>query len=250
MENNQPLQQQVDISAPSLTRVVSNENFPQKSSKLPLIILSLITLASVSGLSFYYVQNQLLMQQILKQPKPALVASTNTPSPEPSPSISPTGDWKTFITSNGFSIMHPADWSIETSPNEEWTDQTPFAELVIYKNSYKISIQFLSGFGPGICIFEDHPDFTNAFEDNPIMADSKCPGEFIEFGSDNALHRRKAIPNQSSGKASILTWPVYTKDNAGYFATVPPMSYTVPENYSQDLVVLMDEIVATFKRVI
>lgn len=249
MENNQPLKQQADISMPSFARVVSSENLPQKPSKLPLIILGLITLASVLGLSVYYAQNQLLKQQLLDQPKPPIVASINTPSPEPSPSVSPTGDWKTFTTSNGFSIMHPADWSITVTPDEEWTDQTPFAELVIYKNSYKISIQFLSGFGPGICIFEDHPDFTNAFEDNPIMADSKCPGEFIEFGKDSALHRRKAIPNQSSEKTTVLTWPVYTKDNAGYFATVPPISYAVPENYSQELVALMDEILATFKRV-
>lgn len=126
MEPNQPSQQQTQLPPvpPQSTVPPTPIIAPHpKPSKLPVILLSIISLLSLSGFSYSYLQTQSLKQQLAMQPSPT---PTITSSPNPSPST--TWTTKTYSLKSGFEggeivanleFKLPTNWSVETTPRTE-----------------------------------------------------------------------------------------------------------------------------------
>ena len=91
MEPNQPIEQPTQLPPPPQPTVPPAHTplsiTQPKPSKLPIILLSLISVLSLSGLVFFYLQTQSLKQQASVQPSPTALTTTQ-PSP-PTTSASP-----------------------------------------------------------------------------------------------------------------------------------------------------------------
>ncbi|MBU2051875.1 DUF2681 domain-containing protein, partial [Patescibacteria group bacterium] len=157
---------------------------PKASWTIPLVLILAIFSLAISGYLFW--QNRQLQNQLATMQTPSPSPLTTVPSPSGSPqpmaeAADPTAGWETYTSPKNHSIMYPPDWLVETSPENDWKAEVGVPKFSVSKNGYKIVFSFPTAFGPGICIFSDHPDFTNEFLDNPILAESKCPGGFVEI---------------------------------------------------------------------
>ncbi len=198
---------------------------PKSGNKLLMLFGILIILLSL-GMGYFAYQTMQLREQI-------------TATPSPSPTTDPTAGWETY-EQNGYSIKHPSDWTISS---------IPFGFAVVNGN-YKINIEAANpAYGPGICIFSDSPDFSNPYPDDPILAASKCPGDFVEIkGLNGAVFRREASPSTTPEGILSGSWSIFVKDDQGNFVTVPPIGYTIPvPNYDKGTILIMDQIVSTFE---
>lgn len=86
-----------------------------KSSKLPIIILTILLVASLAGLVYFYFQNQSLKQQLASM-TPVVQTTESTPSPTPSTTPSDDiSDWKTYNSEpHRITFSYPPSWEIET----------------------------------------------------------------------------------------------------------------------------------------
>lgn len=143
-------------------------------------------------------------------------------------------NWKTYTEKNN-TIKYPNGWTVVSQSNG----------FTVQKDEYGVNfITHSEGFEPDICIFSDQMDFNNPFLDNPILADSKCPGDFYEFHNAKNAHRRQVIPLK---KEQNSIWSLYTKTQEDSFVTVPPITYTAPINFDPVMINLMDQIVSTYE---
>ncbi|TXH05021.1 MAG: hypothetical protein E6R05_02360 [Candidatus Moraniibacteriota bacterium] len=112
MEPNQPVQQPTQLTPiPPQPVTPPTPTLQPEPTKLPTIFLVLITLLSLAGLIYFYLQTQSLKQQIVKYPTPTPAAS-DTPTTQPSPTTDPTAKWKTYNYQNIFNIKIPPDLKI------------------------------------------------------------------------------------------------------------------------------------------
>lgn len=122
MEPNQQIQtpppapQQLPPTPPQIATLTPIMTLQPKPSKLPIILLTLVSLLSLSGLVYFYLQTQSLKQQLTSPsfPTPTPISTTNIqPSPTSIPSTDPTTNWKTYTnTSSNYTIKYPTSWNI------------------------------------------------------------------------------------------------------------------------------------------
>jgi hypothetical protein len=212
---------------------------PIKSNSSPLMVfVMIILLLALGATGFFAYQNWQLRQkifQIQSVPTPTLIIT-------PSSSQDSTSTWNVYKNSNpSYSIRYPLDWTIDTTKAKQ--NEETGAQLTIYKDGYKLVIDWPTGFGPGVCVFSDNPLFGKEKE-GPI---GDCVGNFIQFNSISQVFRRlekpDLIPPENPTSAS---WGIYTKDKGGNFVTVPPIQYTAPINYDEKIVKIMDQILSTY----
>lgn len=189
----------------------------------------------IGAFGFWVCQNYLVKKI------PVSTESSLTPTPLPPETLvkegDPTANWKTYTSSNNYQVKYPDDWMVGTS-------STGFS---IKKDDYKIVFTFPSAFGPGICIFSDSPDFTKNDPNDPIMMGSKCPGKYIEIKGEQFIFRRKDMSNTSPEGKQNGQWTIYVKDKDGNFVTVPPIGYETPISFDSQTILLMDQILSTFR---
>lgn len=223
------------------------ENIQQTpaSSKFSIILLSSISLISLSGLFYFYQQNQQLKEQIALQASPTPTIPVKTIF-QPTPIINEAGDWLSYSSPHNTIIQYPPDWKLE---KKYINDSDGKAEVLfsfsLSKNEYSITVSFPSGYGPGVCIFKDQPEFTQELEPNPVS--TKCEGDFVEIKNEISIFRRLAIPPKPLASGAPAEWGIYTKDQYGSYATIPPIAYKVPVNFDVNNVLVMDQILATLK---
>lgn len=118
MENDQvqPIQPTTTpvppVVAPAITPV------QPKSSQLPIVLLSLLSLTFLSGMVYFYIQTQSL-KQVANPPTPTTSPSTQTPNPvlesttpSPTPTDNTTSGQQTYTnTKYGFTFKYPASLS-------------------------------------------------------------------------------------------------------------------------------------------
>ena len=197
-------------------------------------VLILIFIAVVVGLGYYgfrYFKQNFQITPVINRP----VSSTPTASGTPNGDLA---SWKTY-TKDNFQIKYPGDWTISS---------IPFGFSVV-QGKYQINIQTSNpGFGPGICIFSDSPNFNNPYTDNPIAAGSKCPGNFVQINGVQYTFRRRAVPVTSPDGVQTGHWTIYVKSPSDEFVTAPSIEYQEPINtYDLSTIKLMDQILSTFK---
>lgn len=126
MEPNQLAQEQTTLPSTPPQPIIppAPVAYPQQQpSKIPTILLILISLLSLSGLVYFYLQTQSFKQQIIMQttPTPNSSITTNT---QPSPTNNPTTNWETYTNNDlGFIFKHPSGLTVEQvskSPNEQY----------------------------------------------------------------------------------------------------------------------------------
>jgi hypothetical protein len=204
----------------------SMHEIPKPKGKFTIFVIILLILTSLASLGYWAYQNYFAPSSSLE---PTVTGS-------PTPTLDPTTNWKTYTSSNNYQVKYPIDWNVATESSG----------FTVFKGDYKIIFTFPSAYGPGICIFSDSPDFNNPYTDNPILAASKCPGEYVEFKGISGTFRRRSTPNTDSLLSGY--WSIYTRDQEGNFVTVPPTSYMVPTpEYDKSTILLMDQILSTFK---
>ena len=229
------------------------QTFPQSSPEVfvqpkpnyfKAIILSVLGFLLITSIIYLYWQNQNLQKQILNPPvSPTIQDSTPTPKTVSLISIAPdeTAGWKTYNNNvRNYLIKYPSDWKIDTSQAELPIGDVNSAQLIISQGDYKITINWPSAYGPGICIFDDQSRVGA-----PEMA-SYCEGKYMELNSiDNKNTYRRLIKPESFNDHN--QWEVYTKNKDSFFVTVPPTKYTSPLQYQLGSVEIMDKILSTFK---
>lgn len=244
MENDQ-----VQPIQPSTTPIPTNitqsaQPMQPKQSKLPLILLGLISLLSLSGLVYFYMQTQSLKHRLTLQPSTA--PNTPTTSSIPSQNTEITTNWQKYTSPSKpvTTIQYPPDWKIDEKYINDDSGKYLFS-YTVSKDEYSITFSFPSGFGPGICIFNDQPEFSQDLEPGP--GSTKCPGDYVEIKSNSSTFRRLATPPKRLEDGSIPEWGIYTRDPNGNYVTVPPIAYKVPGNPDVNIVKLMDQILSTFE---
>lgn len=244
MEPNQPIQPiapQPQSSQPSLQTI---SPIPKQPSKLPVFLLTLVSLLSISGLVYFYLQTISLKKQIAIEPAPT--PTTNQQFPLPISTTNPTADWKTYMAPSKpkTAIQYPTDWKVDEKYITDDNGKYLFSYTVA-KGEYSITFSFPSGFGPGVCIFKDQPEFSQELEPGP--GSTKCPGDFVEIKSATSIFRRLATPPKKLEDGTIPEWGIYTRDNNGNYVTVPPITYKVPEITDVTQIEIMDQILSTFE---
>ncbi len=93
------------------------------TSKLPVILLVLVSLISLSGFVYFYIQTQSLKQQLTSQPSPTPTQSTR--ATQPSPVTNSTANWQKYNNDKyGVSIKYPHNWYNQTL--SDWSFNTAF----------------------------------------------------------------------------------------------------------------------------
>ncbi len=150
-----------------------------------------------------------------------------------------TPNWKTYTNkAKNYTIKYPTGWAINTT-RADMPDSDPLgSELVISKDSYKITVLWPTAFGPSICLFDDQ-----SRKGAPDMA-SYCEGKYVDIKQDGGkiLSRRLESPRFTDDAA---IWSLYRKDQYGNFVGVPPTTYESPVKYSPEEIKQMDEIVGS-----
>lgn len=145
-----------------------------------------------------------------------------------------TNTWKTYTnTKYSYTLRYPEGWVVDDSK----ADDASFAPIEISKDKHLLTITYLEGFGPGLCLFDDQSR-TGA----PEFA-SFCEGAFVKL--NNGMRRRLEKPVIQNNAES--RWTIYTKEgNGDYFVTVPPITYTTPIDYEPELIKVMDTILESY----
>lgn len=231
MDTQEPNNEIESKEMPAETPVSKPEVKNKPNQLMPVISVAAFVILALGAIGFLYYQNQQLKTMLAKYQTPAPQA---TASPISTPN--PTANWKTYTnTVRGYSIQYPGDWTINTSKAETKPDNVNGAELDFTKDGYKLTIIWPSAYGPSICIFDDQPK-----GDIPEMA-SLCQGNFKEFSA--GTKRRLIKPEVLSDH---VQWEIYSKEKT-FFVTVPPTRYTAPLKYDDGTVLIMDNILSTFK---
>ena len=215
-----------------------------KPSKLPIILLVLISLLSLGGLAYFYLQTQSLEQQ-LETKLSVIPNATTSPIPQPSPNNEVPANWQTYTSQSRpvTTIQYPYDWKIDEKYVTDDNGKYLFS-YTVSKGQYSITFPFPAGFGPGVCIFKDQPEFYQDLEPNPVS--TKCPGDFVEIKSTTSTFRRLATPSKKLEDGTVPEWGIYTRDNNSNYVTVPPIAYKVPDSPDLTQIKIMDQILSTF----
>lgn len=144
MEPNE-IVQQPSSQPPTLSQPVTPSApviAPQpKPSKLPIILLTLVSLLSLSGLIYFYFQTQSLKQQITMQPTPTPTPS-DTPKVQPSPTDNPTSEWKT-ITNKHWTFKVPPQYNyLECSSHDLILVGLPTTPSLMFTKDQTIECNF------------------------------------------------------------------------------------------------------------
>ena len=114
MENDQISSTQPIVTSPNLTssQSITPSYVPavSKPSSLPITILSILLLISITGIAYQYTQIQSLKKQS-STPNPSTQATptlTTTPTPTASPATDQIANWKTYTDETGqFQLKYP-----------------------------------------------------------------------------------------------------------------------------------------------
>jgi len=159
--------------------------------------------------------------------------------------VDPTADWKTYTistvekTHDAYQIKYPSEWKLSVDKDSNTQRDT---HLSLTKGNYQLSISWPEAYGPSVCIFSDSPDFGKT-----DIPKADCPGKFTDFNSNTNTYRRLNKPFIIDD-VLLTHWSIYTKDTNGFFVTVPPIQYVVPQNYDEKIITEMDEILSTFNK--
>lgn len=236
---DQLLKSQVDSTPPLV-----EENQSQTQFNTFQLIGMLVALTLLGLVAYLLYQNRQLHTQLENQksvstiPENLITATpiSNAPSQDTqSPAVSPTTNLLTYTSArHQVSFEYPPSWSVE-----EVDGAVPL--IKISRENYLINIDFPDGFGPGVCIFSDHPDFTKEIE-GPV---EKCGKDFVVIPTIQGELRRRLYDVIND---TTFGWQILSKNTqSGYFVTVPLISYQTPRYYDEKILKEMDLIIATYK---
>ncbi len=120
MENEQTQPTQPVTTTP--VAPVDPSPISPKTSNLPVIILSLLSLLFLSGTVYFYLQVKTMKEkELVSIPSPAPQTMTANPTPMLEPTVSPISNemsnWQTYTNQKyGFTFKYPLDWKVTVSP--------------------------------------------------------------------------------------------------------------------------------------
>lgn len=98
----QPLTQPTDLNSPVETSVVTPTT-PTQSSRLPLILMTILFLLAASAAAYFYLQSRSVA--------PTAISDTASPAPEASATADPTVGWQIYNNQEyGFSFKYPSNF--------------------------------------------------------------------------------------------------------------------------------------------
>ena len=217
----------------------------KKQGGFAQIIVILVVLALIGG-AYYF---GTLKNKPNLSPAVSVQPSSN---PTVKPTTDPTASWKTYTTKDGkWSFKYPSGWVLtDNSKNVDLYGDGKIQfqkDITLSSGEYKIKSYDPLAWSPSVCIFSDSPEFNNPYSDNLILANSKCPGDFIEIKGLQSTFRRRTVPNTDPEGKPNGQWTVFVKDPNGNFVTVPPITYQIPLEHGQSTILQMDQILSTFK---
>jgi hypothetical protein len=163
------------------------------------------------------------------------------------PSMDLTADWKTYITKDGvFSFKYPTDWNlVDDSKNVDLYNDGKLQfqqNITISKGEYKFTSYNPLAWGPSACVFPDGPEFEGSF----IKFD-----EYTEVKGMISTYRRAKRELPTEVKADNQGWTICSQEmTSETFVTVAwfgTASYQTPLNYDQNILKIMDQILASLK---
>jgi hypothetical protein len=258
MENEQvPVLESTPTTTLPITPIVSTSPVvqpsivipPTKRSNLPVIVMTILFFVALLGMMILFLQNNTLRQQNPTIGQAPSISPTATPMLTATPAPTAPGIvWKKYVSPTKVEISYPEDWVLKASTDSVWLKEEGPA-ITLTQGANKITIDFPTDFGPGLCIFKDEAAFADDPSQSEMMAGSKCPGDFVEIKGLGGAMRRLVKPNPTMENNGITIWSIYTKDNEGYFVGNPPILYKVPDDFDSKTITMMDQIISTLKTV-
>ncbi|KKT85380.1 MAG: hypothetical protein UW85_C0024G0003 [Parcubacteria group bacterium GW2011_GWA1_Parcubacteria_45_10] len=224
-------------TSPEKKSLFKSFKIPKVNLKLVLILLVVLALAATAG--YLYLQNQSLKNQL------ATVA-TPTPlsSPEPSAEAAdPTADWEVFQSNKiqnlsfpAFSLNYPSNW-------QKSVEEKSYLKFSLLKNNYAIQI-IQDAMGGTACLFNDSPSFEGT-------SDDLRSAKYTQFETNSGLILRRYKTDYLQDNLVVFNF-CQKETNSPYFVApgqIASIQYLAPQNYNEDSLKEMDEIIKTLKTV-
>ncbi len=148
-------------------------------------------------------------------------------------------DWVTYergTIAHNWQISHPQNWKVK---KELLEDQS---EVVIYRDNYEIVITDSTITQVSICQFDDSASTTG-------YAGNLRGKEFVEFVTAEGLTLRRYFKANQGDKSSLYFCGKTTEQDQFFSPTIfGAIAYQIPAKFDRDILVMMDEIIKTIKR--
>ncbi|KKP48235.1 MAG: hypothetical protein UR39_C0001G0030 [Candidatus Woesebacteria bacterium GW2011_GWA1_33_30] len=244
MQENNPINQ------------LPSEPVIQKSNSFLVILLSVLLFVSLVIAGFFVCQTQRLTQELLESRNQNLATLT----PTPVATTDPTADWETYESKQlGFEIKYPGDWDVSLETKTQPFESSLFS---VVNKDYKLQLNTTTaGYGGIICKFDDSTgdEFTGPGRDEfgdfvsltgvfgkELRRNKEAISKLSQYGYqrnsfDYSFRVCRAMDNLGTdGKKGYL----------GIFETktgITGIVYYTPTNLDQNKLLLLDQILSTFK---
>lgn len=232
--------QSIPYAEPTPTTIPTAPYSQPKSSKLPLIFMTIIALFATAAACYLYIY------PITKQ------VSDLTTSPSPLPSVEsqleasnlPSNITHYVLKDNTSSLDYPTGWTIVDNTKQinldgdlKWSQ-----DIKISNNGYILSSRNPLNWGPGFCIFPDSPEYNQE-----VIGPGEKYATYTEFTMNDGVYRR--VKSSGGSDPKVQRWGICTK-NSGGFGSVSGFgdtSYESPLIYDEKILDSMDKILMSIK---
>lgn len=255
--------------------LVETPNQPKFSPKLLIPVFLIITGLLAAATGYFFSQNLKLKKQTASTNKPLATPSKKPQTVSPTsqaqnnkevpygdenldtdkqyqeamknPQYIPPYGWKKYITKdNKYLLYYPPDW-ILTDKSEDvdlYKDgNVKFQEnIIISKGEYIFTSYDPLAWGPNVCLYPDSPSFEGPGSENRIE-------KYLEIKGNDGTYRREEKSDYSIPQ-SKLRWFICKKGEDGFFTGVAGFGstyYDTPTTYDSNILIILDEILASLK---
>lgn len=235
---NAPAQQQSQETAPQSLPTSQPPVVQPKNSKLLIILITTLILLVLSSGGYYMLSKTKPVQQTIvttPTPTPANMDEGGTPSPTSAISDS----WDSYTTTRlpgnalpTYTISYPPDWTREVK-----TEENILSTLTLSKEGYQIKIT-QGPFDGAFCVF------SGEMPEGPAV--DYRGTKYTEIKSNSMILRRiQQGTSQNSINISFCSASPQSATTFGSLTPIGDLSYTIPKNFTETMLVEMDSIVKT-----
>ncbi len=228
--------------ASSGSTVINPKGSGGMKSKLPVILVIVLLLVILGAVGVFFWKNMMVKNEPAPVTEETQEVIEETITPEPTSASSSSKLDQTFTSEKlsqlsfmGYSLMHPADWTLSEQRDEA---VTPISTVTLTKNGYVLKI-YQAATGGAMCIYEGN------LPEGP--ASDYRNNEYTDIVTSFATLRQTETP--SGGKMSYsYCQKSSTEDSYGAPTSIGHMSVTTGvANSDPEIISEIEEIVKSIK---
>lgn len=177
------------------------QSIPQKNQKLPIIVMSFVTILSLAATAYFGYQNYLLKGQI-SQTQPTSITTTSLSSPTTNPTTDQTANWEVYTNAEyGFSFKHPDNLSISeiSVVAKPYTGTSVFLDTISDPSTEREGTDApFDGFSIYVVTNTEAASFDDYIQ-NEKVAMASSPLAFMAGATEQELDQGSALINNTRG---------------------------------------------------